>query len=96
VSVQPINSFSGSVQATLSGLPSGVKPNNLIRQATLTPDSSQLAIADFGAQSVYLIDPDTAAGSKVFVGGVPVDSNSGPVRIAATSGQTLFVGLLGF
>jgi len=75
--------------------PGGPPPNALIRQAALTPGASQLAIADFGAQSVYLMDPDAGTGTKVFVGGVAGDANSGPVRIAATSAQTLFVGLTG-
>ena len=44
--------------------PGGPPPNALIRQAALTPDASQLVVADFGAQSVYLMDPDTAAGSR--------------------------------
>jgi hypothetical protein len=85
--------LSGGFFTTTILPPRGVQPNNLIRQTVLTPDSSQLAVADFGAQSIYLIDPDTTAGSKVFVGGLPGNSNSGPVRIAPTSAQTLFVGL---
>jgi hypothetical protein len=68
----------------------------LICQAVLAPDSSQLLVADFGAQSVYLIDPDTAAGTSVNVGGVSGDANSGPVRVAATSTNNVFVGLAGF
>jgi hypothetical protein len=76
--------------------PGGPPPNALIRQAALTPDSSQLLVADFGAQSVYLIDPDTAAGTSVNVGGVSGDANSGPVRVAATSTKNVFVGLAGF
>ena len=73
--------------------PGGPPPDALIRQAALTPDASQLAIADFGAQSVYLMDPDTATGSTVKVGGVAGFANSGPVRVAATSDGTMFVGL---
>ncbi|HSC44278.1 MAG TPA: IPT/TIG domain-containing protein [Candidatus Acidoferrum sp.] len=76
--------------------PGGPPPNALIRQSALTPDATQLAIADFGAQSVYLMDPDAGTGTKVFVGGVAGDANSGPVRIASTSAQTIFVGLAGF
>ena len=76
--------------------PGGPPPNALIRQAALTPDASELLVADFGAQSIYLIDPDTAAGTGVNVGSVPGDANSGPVRIAATSAQTVFVGLAGY
>lgn len=73
--------------------PGGPPPDALIRQVTLTPDASQLAIADFGAQSVYLMDPDTATGSTVKVGGVAGYATSGPVRVAATSNGTLFVGM---
>ena len=76
--------------------PGGPPPDALIRQATLTPDSSQLVVADFGAQSVYLVDPDTTAGSSINVSAVSGDAGSGPVRVAATSGQTVFVGLAGF
>src|SRR5258708_27995041 len=76
--------------------PGGPPPNALIRQAALTPDASQLVVADFGAQTVYLINPDTASGSSVNVGGVQGDANSGPVRVAATSAQTVFVGLAGY
>ena len=54
-------------------------------------------MADFGAQNVYLIDPDGAAynGTVVNVGGVAVFSNSGPSRVVATSAQTVFVSLFG-
>jgi hypothetical protein len=76
--------------------PGGPPPNALIRQAVLTPDATQLLVADFGAQNIYLIDPDTASGSAVNVGGVAGDANSGPVRVAATSAQTVFVGLAGY
>src|SRR5258708_1151281 len=71
--------------------PGGPPPNALIRQAALTPDASQLVVADFGAQSVYLINPDTASGSSVNVGGVSGDANSGPVPAAATSAHTVSV-----
>jgi hypothetical protein len=50
--------------------PGGPPPNALIRQAVLTPDASQLVVADFGAQSVYLIEPDTATGTSISVGGI--------------------------
>jgi hypothetical protein len=76
--------------------PGGPPPNALIRQAALTPDAAQLVVADFGAQNLYLIDPDTAGGGSIFVGGVAGDGNSGPVRVAATSAQTVFVGLTGY
>src|SRR5579863_4852347 len=76
--------------------PGGPPPNALVRQAALTPDALQLAVADFGAQSVYLIDPDTGSGTAVSVGGIPGAANSGPVRVAATSAQTVFVGLAAY
>jgi hypothetical protein len=75
--------------------PGGPPPNAGIRGLSLTPDASQLVIADFGAQKVYLINPDTGTGSAVAVGGVPGFTNSGPARVAATSVQTVFVGLSG-
>jgi hypothetical protein len=63
----------------------------------LTPDNTQLVVADFGAQNVYLINPDGGVnnGSNVFVGGVAGYLNSGPSRVAATSAQSVFVGLSG-
>jgi hypothetical protein len=55
-----------------------------------------LVVADFGAQSVYLIEPDTATGISISVGGIQGAANSGPVRVAATSAQTVFVGLAAY
>jgi len=77
--------------------PNGPPPDAGLRGMALTPDNTQLIVADFGAQNVYLIDPDGAAynGSHVFVGGVSGYLNSGPSRVAATSAQTVFVGLSG-
>ena len=75
--------------------PGGPPPNSGLRGLALTPDASQLVVADFGAQSLYLINPDTAAASSVFVGGVAGFSASGPARVAATSTQTVFVALSG-
>jgi hypothetical protein len=77
--------------------PNGPPPDAGLRGMALTPDNSQLVVADYGAQNLYLIDPDGPAynGSKVSVGGVPGYLNSGPSRVAATSAQTVFVGLSG-
>jgi hypothetical protein len=77
--------------------PSGPPPGAALRGMALTPDFSQLIVADFGAQNVYLIDPNGPAtnGTKVSVGGVQGFLNSGPTRVAATSAQTAFVGLSG-
>jgi IPT/TIG domain len=84
-------------RAPLEPPPNGPPPDAGLRGMALTPDSSQLIVADFGAQSVYLINPDGAAynGSRVSVGGVAGYLNSGPSRVAATSAQTVFVGLSG-
>jgi IPT/TIG domain-containing protein len=73
--------------------PGGPPPTAGIRGLALTPDASQLVAADFGSQCIYLIDPDTASGTTVAVGGVAGFSNSGPARVAATSTQAVFVGL---
>lgn len=73
--------------------PGGPPPNAGLRGIALMPDNSQLVIADFGAQSVYVINPDTASGSSSFVGGIPGYINSGPSRVAATSTKTVFVGM---
>ncbi len=86
-----------------SGLlpPGGPPPNAGLRGLALTPDGTQLVVADFGAQNVYLLNPDpsvpggSGSGTTVFVGGVSGFLNSGPTRIAATSAQTVFVGLSG-
>jgi IPT/TIG domain len=77
--------------------PNGPPPDAGLRGLALTPDSSQLIVADFGAQSVYMINPDGATynGTAVSVGGVAGFPSSGPARVAATSAQTVFVGLSG-
>ena len=75
--------------------PGGPPPNAGLRGLALTPDGSQLIVADFGAQNVYLLDPVTGTGTTVFVGGVSGFTNSGPARVAVTSVQTVFVGLSG-
>ncbi len=75
--------------------PGGPPPNAGLRGLALTPDGSQLVVADFGAQNVYLLDPVKGTGTTVPVGGVPGFTNSGPARVAATSTQTVFVGLSG-
>jgi len=75
--------------------PDGPPPDAGLRGLAMTPDASQLIVADFGAQSVYLLDPVLGTGSTVPVGGVPGFTNSGPARVAATSTQTVFVGLSG-
>ncbi len=77
--------------------PNGPPPDAGLRGMALTPDNTQLIVADFGAQSVYLINPDGVAnnGSHVVVGGVAGYLNSGPSRVAATSAQSVFVGLSG-
>jgi len=73
----------------------GPPPNAALRGLSLTPEASQLVVADFGAQSVYLLNPDTSTGTTVPVGGVAGFLNSGPARVAATSTQTVFVAMSG-
>ena len=75
--------------------PIGLAPNVGLRGLALTPDNSQLVVADFGAQNVYLLDPVMGIGATVPVGGIPGFTNSGPARVAATSTQTVFVGMSG-
>ena len=88
---------SQAFRAAIQPPPNGPPPNAALRGLALTPDHSQLVVADFGAQSVYLIDPDgpVASGAKVVVGGAAGHINSGPSRVAATGAQTVFVGLSG-
>jgi hypothetical protein len=73
--------------------PGGAPPVAGLRGLALTPDDAQLVVADFGAQSVYLINPDNSFGSTSFVGGIAGYANSGPSRVAATNAQMVFVGL---
>ena len=75
--------------------PGGPPPNAGLRGLSVAPDGSQLVVADFGAQSVYLLNPDNGSGTTVPVGAVAGFLNSGPARVAATSAQTVFVGLTG-
>jgi hypothetical protein len=75
--------------------PGGPPPNAGLRGLALTPDASQLVVADFGAQSVYLLNPDAGTGTTVSVGGVAGFLNSGPARVAATNAQTVFVAMSG-
>lgn len=81
--------------------PGGPPPSAALRGMALTLDASQLVVADFGAQNVYLLNPDTTnpggsgSGAAVNVGGVPGFLNSGPARVAATSTGKVFVGLTG-
>ena len=84
------NQFRANIQP-----PGGPLPNTALRGLAMTPDGSQLVIADFGAQKVYLMSPDSGTGASVSVGGVAGFLNSGPARVAATSTQTVFVGLSG-
>jgi DNA-binding beta-propeller fold protein YncE len=93
----PTQPFEPSGLLPLGGPP----PNAAIRGLSLTPDGSQLVAADFGAQSVYLLNPDThspggpGSGTTVLVGGVQGFPNSGPARVAATSAQTVFISMSG-
>jgi IPT/TIG domain len=70
--------------------PGGPPPNAGLRGLSLTPDASQLLVADFGAQSVYVLNPDTGSGVTTAVGGIPGFASSGPSRVAATSTQNSF------
>src|SRR5258708_18782626 len=65
--------------------PGGPPPNAGLRGLALTPDNSHLVVADFGAQSIYLINPDTSSGSASFVGGIPRYLTSGPPPAPPTS-----------
>jgi len=84
-------------RSPLAPPPNGPPPSAWLRGMALTPDNTTLIVADFGAQNVYLINPDGGPnnGTSVFVGGVAGYLNSGPARVAATSAQSVFVGLSG-
>lgn len=86
----------GQFQA--GGLPPPGGPPSIaaLRGMALTPDGAALVVADFGAQNVYLLNPDAAgSGITVFVGGVAGFTNSGPARVAPTNQHSVFVGLSG-
>lgn len=76
-------------------MPGSPSLNSGLRGLALTPDGSQMIVADFGAQKIYLLDPANGTGTAVSVGGIPGFTGSGPARVAATSAQTVFVGLSG-
>lgn len=75
--------------------PGGPPPTAGLRGLALAPDGSRLVVADFGSQLVYLLNPDTGGGTTVSTGGVAGYAASGPARVAATSAQSVFIGLSG-
>jgi|GEM_PF-720211 hypothetical protein len=75
--------------------PGGAPPNAGLLGLALTPDGSKLVAADFGAQSIYIFNPDNFSGSATFIGGIAGQANSGPARVAATNSQTVFIGMNG-
>src|SRR5258707_4273373 len=81
-------------RSPLAPPPNGPPPSAGLRGMALTPDNTQLIVADFGAQNVYLINPDGGAnnGSNVFVGGVAGYLDYGPLRGAAPNARSVVVG----
>jgi len=61
----------------------------------LTPDGSQLIVADFGAQNIYLIDPANGTGTTVPSVAFPASSTPAPHALPPGALQTVFVGLSG-
>jgi DNA-binding beta-propeller fold protein YncE len=61
--------------------PGGPPPTAELRGLALTPDGTQLVVADFAAQNIYLLDPDNDAGTTVAVVGVTGFADSGPARV---------------
>src|SRR5260370_33069103 len=70
--------------------PGGPPPNAGLRWLALTPDGTQLIVADFGAQNVYLLDPVAGTGTIVPVGAVPGFPISRPPPASPTTTQTVF------
>jgi len=69
----------------------GPCPDAGVRGLALTPDGTQLLVADFGSQNIFLLNPD-APGTVSYV---PVNvPGFGPARVAATNAQTAFVSLV--
>jgi IPT/TIG domain len=75
-----------------SRMEAGPCPNADVRGLALTPDGSQLIAADFGSQNIFLIAPDVPGDISWVPLGMPA---FGPVRVTATSNQTVFVSLVG-
>lgn len=87
--VTPLNPPGGAAPC-----PGGPPPNGGLRGLGLTADGARLIVADFGAQMIYLMDPNApGTGTCVSVGGVPGFLNSGPARVAATSSGNVFVAM---
>jgi IPT/TIG domain len=69
----------------------GPCPDADLRGLALTPDGTQLVVADFGSQNIFLLNPDDPG----MVSYVPVNASGlGPARVVATSAQTAFVSLV--
>jgi hypothetical protein len=71
----------------------GPCPDADVRGLALTPDNTQLAVADWGSENVFFLDPDmpNSTTAPPYVGvNVP---GFGPALVAATNSQTVFVGL---
>jgi len=76
--------------------PGGPPPNAGLRGMALTPDGSQLIVADFGAQKdLSPRSSERFRHDRARRRSSRLHSNSGPARVAATSAQTVFVGLSG-
>lgn len=71
--------------------PGGPPPNSSLSGLALTPDGSELAVADAGAQEIYIFDLNSGTARNVSTSGL---SNAGyyPARLAATSTGQVFVG----
>jgi len=75
--------------------PGGPRANSDLYQAVLSPDGSKLAVADFGAQAVYILDPDSpGVGSTVTIPASLLPfPGAGPARLAITSTGKIFVAI---
>jgi WD40 repeat protein len=69
----------------------GPCPDADVRGLALTPDGTQLLVADFGSQNIFLLNPDSPGMVSYVSVNVP---GFGPARVAATSAQTAFVSLV--
>jgi IPT/TIG domain len=89
-SFNPGNSGGLTLYCASRQLP-GPCPDDDVRGMALTPDSSQLIAADFGSQSVYLLDPDAPASPATATSVASTGYN--PARVASAKGQTVFISL---
>lgn len=89
--------FSVTSSSFLSSItPPSLTGQNQFQGMTLTPDSSQLIVANKQDVSVAVIDPDNPANAKVIAVPASGPNPAGPVFVAATSTGKVMISIGGF